>query len=668
MATHSIHDSRVPSEGTPNGDPTGETTLRVNAGAPGAHPLRSETAGSAGIDYGRYASGNDLHWYDQDPTMQHYVRRYLPGLRRWGEPRLRAMGEYAASEMDRRARHTDRDGQPRLIRYDRDGRDVSEVWYNEGYLATVAAGYGSGVVGLRYAPQNPGTGPVAEAAQRALAAAPGEPPAPPDRVPFFYTQLLHMLMSMSEIGFTCPVTLTMSVAFVLEQFGSSEQRERFLPRLASMDPTTLQQGGTFLTEIEGGSDVGAITTKATPNGDHYLLTGEKWFTSNADAEIALVLARVGDVPGTAGLGLFIVPRTLPDGSRNRLTIRRLKDKLGTRAVASGEIELHGAVGYPVGDVRRGFRYMAEALNVSRMCTATGSLALSRRAFLEAAVYTSRRIAFGRSLADYGMVRQTLLDMVTDIEAGWALAAQMMLAFDRLYTYGTPRPHDALRRRQLLAMAKYRLSENGVVHARQALELHGGNGYVEDYVTARLLRDAQVNTVWEGASNIMALEVLKGLAREATHCEGRSGPGTPGPAAALSGRADDEEPDVPESFLLADVRETLAHVTDESLTEAAGVVASQIPAVREDIAHVLASPADVQNALARRLLDKLVDIYSAAHLLEEAQYSLESTGSRRLAAVARYYVDRTYRPHRLDVRGDVIPALDLFDMAVRYQGA
>ncbi len=182
---------------------------------------------------------------------------------------------------------------------------------------------------------------------------------------------------MSEIGFTCPVTLTMSVAFVLEQFGSSEQRERFLPRLASMDPTTLQQGGTFLTEIEGGSDVGAITTKATPNGDHYLLTGEKWFTSNADAEIALVLARVGDVPGTVGLGLFIVPRTLPDGSRNRLTIRRLKDKLGTRAVASGEIELHGAVGYPVGDVRRGFRYMAEALNVSRMCTATGSLALSR---------------------------------------------------------------------------------------------------------------------------------------------------------------------------------------------------------------------------------------------------------------------------------------------------
>src|SRR5690606_32044377 len=123
------------------------------------------------------------------------------------------------------------------------------------------------------------------------------------------------------------------------------------------------------------------TTKATPNGDHYLLTGEKWFTSNADAEIALVLARVGDVPGTAGLGLFIVPRTLPDGSRNRLTIRRLKDKLGTRAVASGEIELHGAVGYPVGDVRRGFRYMAEALNVSRMCTVTGSLALSRGAFL-----------------------------------------------------------------------------------------------------------------------------------------------------------------------------------------------------------------------------------------------------------------------------------------------
>lgn len=610
---------------------------------------KGSRVGPEGIDFGLFGSGNDIHWYDTDLTMQHYVQRYLGELREWGEPRLRAMAEYAAGDMDRRARHTDREGQPRLVRYDKDGRDVSEIWYNEGYLATVAAGYGSGVVGLRYSPHDPGTGPVADAVRRAWQERAGGPPPAPDKVPFFYTQLLHMLMSMSEIGFTCPVTLTMSVAFVLEQFASPEQQRHYIPRLAATDPARLQQGGTFLTEIEGGSDVGAITTVAVPAGDHYLLTGEKWFTSNADAEIALVLARVGDVPGTAGLGLFVVPRTLPDGTRNRLTIRRLKDKLGTRAVPSGEIELHGAVGYPVGDLRRGFRYMAEALNVSRMCTATGSLALSRRAFLEAAVYTSRRIAFGRPLAEFGMVRQTLLDMITDIEAGWALAARMMLAFDRLYTYGTPRPHDELRRRQLLAMAKYRLSENGVIHARQALELHGGNGYVEDYVTARLLRDAQVNTVWEGASNIMALEVVKGLAREAAQAQQAPAPGR----------------QAPESFLIGDVREALSRVTDQGLTEAAGVVAAQIPGINADIARVLTSPPDVQNALARRLLDKLTDLYSAAHLLEEAQYSLDTTGSTRLAAVARYYVDRTYRPQQLDIQGGHVPALDLFDVAVRY---
>ena len=233
---------------------------------------------------------------------------------------------------------------------------------------------------------------------------------------------------------------------------------------------------------------------AVPAGDHYLLTGEKWFTSNADAEIALVLARVGDVPGTAGLGLFVVPRTLPDGTRNRLTIRRLKDKLGTRAAPSGEIELHGAVGYPVGDLRRGFRCMAEALNVSACAPPPARWpSPAGHSWTRPCNQPAHRLR-----PPAGRVRHGAPDAAghdhghrSRLGAGGPDDA----GFDRLYTYGTPRPHDELRRRQLLAMAKYRLSENGVIHARQALELHGGNGYVEDYVTARLLRDAQVNTVW-----------------------------------------------------------------------------------------------------------------------------------------------------------------------------
>lgn len=571
------------------------------------------------IDYSQYADGADLNWYEADRTMHHYVRRYLDAaLREWGEERLRQLGAHAAGPMERRARHTDRDGQPRLIRYDRDGREISQVWYNEGYLATVGDGFETGVVGWRYA------GGL------------------PCKVPFFYTQLLHMLMSMAEVGFTCPVTLTMAVAFVLERFGSQEQRERWLPGLASMDRRTLLQGGTFLTEREGGSDVGAIVTRAVPNGDHYLLTGEKWFASNCDADVALVLARVGDTPGTRGLGLFLVPRLLDDGRQNGITIRRLKDKLGVRAVASGELELNGAVGYPVGDLRDGFKMMAEALNISRLCTATGSLAISRRALLEAAVYTSRRVAFGAPLAHFPLVQQQLLDMAVDIEANWALAAQTMLAFDRLHTYGTADGADELRVRLLLAMAKYRLSENAVQHARMALELHGGNGYIEDFVTPRLLRDAQVNTVWEGPSNIMGLELLKTLAREARGSAGG------------------------ESVLLRDVRMALGRVRDARLAGAAAVVREAVPLAASDVAALLEAPAGVQNLHARRLLDKLTDLYSAAHLLEEAQHSLDSDGSDRLARIASYYADRLYRPERLGVGGDAFSP-DLFRAAVCYAG-
>jgi len=535
------------------------------------------------LRYEHWETGNERNWYGDDPLLQRYAKRYLSAaMYAYVEPRLLAVGALAAGPIDRRAAHTDRDGAPKLIRYDRQGREINEVWYNEGYRQTVQDGYGAGVVGLRYM----------EGA--------------PERVPFLANSLLFYLLSEAETGFTCPVALTQSVAFVVEKFGSEEQKRTYLPRLAGMDGTAFWQGGTFLTEIQGGSDVGATLTVAVREGDHYRLTGEKWFASNCDADVAITLARVNDRGATAGLGLFLVPRTLPDGTRNAVSIRRLKDKLGVRAVASGELELNGAVGYLIGEEDQGFKYMAEALNVSRIDTALGGVAIAQRAFREAAIYTAQRSAFGQVVQRYPMVQETLYDMMTEIEAAWAVCVRTMGLFDQVHTEGTGGKAEYAVLRVLLSLAKYRCSELGVSAAKRSLELHGGNGYIEEYVTARLLRDAVVNPVWEGTANIQALEVLKTL---------------------LKGGHDP---------FVAHLHAALGAVRHPAVLALRQVLAVELSRAETLIQATLTSDNRRQAALAKKLTDFLYDLYAGIRLLEEAQYDLNQTGDGRRLLIAEHW--------------------------------
>ncbi|WP_018132832.1 acyl-CoA dehydrogenase family protein [Effusibacillus pohliae] len=544
------------------------------------------------IDYEKWETGNDANWYSDDPILTRYAKRYLPqAVYHYVEQTFMHTGALAAGPIDRRAVHTDREGAPRLIRYNRRGEEINEVWYNEGYLKTVQEGYGTGVVAYRY-DQNA-----------------------PEKIPFFVNSILLYLLCEAEPGFTCPVGLTQSVAFVLEKFGSEEQKRNYLTRLASTDPATIAQGATFLTEIQGGSDVGATQTVAVKNGDHYLLTGEKWFASNCDAEVAITLARVNDKPSTKGLGLFLLPRTLPDGSRNRVSIRRLKDKLGVRAVASGELILNQAVGYLIGEADQGFKYMAEALNVSRLGTALAGLAIARRSFLEAAIYTSHRTAFGSKINRFPMVQETLADLITEIEAGWAIVAQMIQQFDRVHTYGAGTEADYKLLRILLSLAKYRCSELGVTAAKRSLELHGGNGYIEEYVTPRLLRDAVVNPVWEGTANIQALEVLKTL---------QKGGGEP---------------------FIEDLRSTLAQIEHPKPAELKQTLTEVADRVEHLIRHILAEDELTQTAVAKKLADAMYDVYSAIHLLEEAQYDLQTDGDGRRLLAVEHWCRLSVRPDR-----------------------
>jgi acyl-CoA dehydrogenase len=564
--------------------------------------------------YEQWKNSSASNWYTDDPILTRYAKRYLTNsVLEYVEPRFISTGVWAASKMDSRAKYTDREGAPVLIRYDREGNEINTIWYNDGYLQTVKEGFGTGVVSLRYDQQAP------------------------EQIPFLVNEILYYIMSESETGFTCPVSLTQGTAFVIEKFGSPEQKEKYLHRLGSSNPETLLQGATWLTEIQGGSDVGATQTVATKNGDHYLLTGEKWFASNCDADVSIALARVNDKPGTRGLGLFIVPRLLENKTPNRVTIRRLKDKLGVRAVASGELILNEAVGYLIGEEDKGFLYMAEALNVSRLGTALKGLAIARRAFLESAIYTSKREAFGKTINQFPMVQETLINLIADIEAAWAVNIQMNNAFDRYHTNNEQTSDNYAVMRILLSLGKYKFCELGVSAAKDAIELHGGNGYIEEYVTPRLFRDAMVNPVWEGTANIQSLEVMKLL---------RKGGFDP---------------------LVTDMASALNKITAPHLLESKQIISEELRLLKEMVDYVLQQDSEYQSVYAKKLADSLYDVYSSSHLLEEANYDWKELQDNRRSLVANYWVQKTFRPRRdRGILSGVITTKDLFHPFVRFE--
>ena len=240
----------------------------------------------------------------------------------------------------------------------------------------------------------------------------------PGRAPQVFKYALSYLFAQAEFGLLCPVNMTDSCARMLGAFGSEELKARYLPHLTSTEPDTLWQGTQWMTERTGGSDVGASTTVARRGPDgQWRLWGDKWFTSVANAELALTLARPEGAPdGTRGLAMFLVPRRLPDGSKNAWTINRLKDKLGSRSMATGEVTYAGAVGYVVGELDSGFKQMMEMVNGSRLSNAMRAAGIMRRALLESLVHARQRVAFGRPLVDLPLLRSNLLGMLLDAEA------------------------------------------------------------------------------------------------------------------------------------------------------------------------------------------------------------------------------------------------------------
>jgi acyl-CoA dehydrogenase len=424
--------------------------------------------------------------------------------------------------------------------------------------------------------------------------------------------------------------MTAGVALVLEKFDDGELREEF-EALTARDAEEVIEGAMFLTEKQGGSDVGATETIAREESGEWRLYGEKWFCSNIDAEGKLVLARREDAPdGTDGLSLFFVPHTV-GGNPNDMLCRRLKDKLGTLSVPTGEVELEGAKGHLIGETERGFKYMTEMLNLERLSNAAAACGIMGRGLLEAKVHAANRDAFGETIDQYPLMREDLVDMTVDHEAATAFTFEAARAFAKREREGDEEAYRLMR--ALVPIAKHRTGRMAVDHSSYAMEVLGGNGYVEDFVTSRLLRDAQVLPIWEGTSNILSLDFLRALEREDAH----------GP-------------------LLARVDELLDRADHPYLDDLASEVRDHYNDLAGSLATLPTEDEEYVQSKAKRSANYVFDVVTAAVFVAEAQDRIDD-GDARKALVAERFVDSYLRTGRGIT--DEAFALDHYDAVVRH---
>src|SRR5437868_6976348 len=526
-----------------------------------------------------------MNFYRADPSLTDLWRSRRPqGVCNCVAPRLGRRGGLACARLDECAPPA-RGPPPILHQRDRFGRDVQWIEYHPAYreLEKVAFGeFGIHAMSIRKGILGRG-----------------------DRYPVVAKHAFTFLFNQAEFGLGCPINVTDGCAKLLANFGSDALKAKYLDGLTQTDMSKLTQGGQFMTEKEGGSDVGKLTTSAVQEGDHWRLSGEKWFCSNADAEVVMLLARPqGAEAGTRGVGLFLMPRHLEDGSQNHYRIVRLKDKLGTRSMASGEIKLEGAIAYAVGKLDRGFVQMAEMVNSSRLSNGVKSAALMRRAHHDAMTVASNRVVFGGRIVDLPLGRRQLMKIALATEQALSMSFLTADALDRAEA-GSQDAAALLR--ILTPTLKFRATRDARKVCGDALEMRGGIGYIEEFATARLLRDAHLGSIWEGTGNIVAIDTLK-------RAVGRHGADN-AIAADLHARLDDS-PNVPAAW-----RNHLRELTDRAI----------------GFAREVASQSDNEGD-ARRATSLLYHVASAVALAWEGGRIHEMRGDARRLLLSRMVID------------------------------
>jgi acyl-CoA dehydrogenase len=381
----------------------------------------------------------------------------------------------------------DRAGTPWLRMFDRLGKRIDEILYPPEYQTILRRGYRSGVI------------------WRAL-----------EEKSLIPTYLLIYNISFHDPGVCCPYTVSLGTAVPLAKYGTPELQSRFLPQLTRKDDS-VWQGATWMTEIKGGSDLGAaVETIARPAGDRWLLTGDKYFTSNANAELAVVAARPeGAAPGVRGLALFLVPRHRTDGQLNYF-IRRLKDKIATRSVPTGEIELRESEGHLLGSPSAGIYLILEVLNLSRVANSVVSVALAQRAMADALSYAEGRVAFGKPILDHPLLRHQFESRLETLRSAFALAWESVHLLNDVWMERAPYSDRYHLFRLVAHLAKYWTAEFAVDTAKWAMEVHGGLGVLAEYGAERWLREAMILAIWEGTAHRQMLDGLEVMERKQAH--------------------------------------------------------------------------------------------------------------------------------------------------------
>lgn len=433
--------------------------------------------------------------FDDDPEFASLLPLYLPpALADHLLPHLRRLGELAGGRLDELARTADLNP-PTLEHRSRDGHDRQRVHKHPAYVemervafsdfGLAAMSHRGGVLGW------------------------------PEPMPAAVKYALTYLFVQAEFGLCCPLSMTDSLTRTLRKFGAPALVDRYLADLTTQDLDALAQGAMFMTEQGAGSDVAATATVAVPDdadGQAWRLHGDKWFCSNPDAALAMVLARTqGGPEGMKGVSLFLLPRVLPDGTPNSYRIIRLKDKLGTRSMASGEIRLEGAKAWLVGELGRGFVQMADMVNNSRLSNGMRAAGLMRRAVSESLYIARHRKAFDRRLLEMPLMQRQLAKIMLPAEQARTMMFQTAEALRRADAGDA----DAYRLARLFTpLIKFRACRDARKVAGDAMEVRGGCGYIEEWGDPRILRDAHLGSIWEGTSNIVALDVIRAIRREA----------------------------------------------------------------------------------------------------------------------------------------------------------
>jgi acyl-CoA dehydrogenase len=409
-------------------------------------------------------------------------------------PWLQAFESWWETEGRQISDSVDRAGTPWLRMFDRLGARVDEILYPPEYWKMLKKGYEAGLMWRAFEEDS-----------------------------LLPAYLGIYVTSFYDPGLACPYTVSLATLAALSKYGDPELRQRFLPNLLRKDET-VWQGATWMTEIKGGSDLGAsVETVARPQGANWLLTGDKYFASNAGAEVAVVAARpVGAPQNVRGLALYLVPRhrlasdKANAQDRTNYLIRRLKDKIATRSVPTGEIELRDSEAWLLGKPEHGIYLILEVLNISRVANSVGSVALAQRAMADAFCFAEKRMVFGRPLIEQPLMRRQFDCHYQRLRAASSLAWKAVALLNELWQEKPPYSDRYHLFRLMAHLAKYWTAELAVQTAKWAIEVHGGVGTLQEYQVERWLREAMILAIWEGPAHRQVLDGLEVMERKQAH--------------------------------------------------------------------------------------------------------------------------------------------------------